>query len=77
MILKEPSEENINMVISLEINKIKERFGEEEADESKKAVENKKIFYLIKNIECIDQKIIIPEESYLYDYTIVFFFIQS
>ena len=70
MILKEPSEENINLMISLEINEIKDRFGEQEADEFKKAVENKKIFCSIKNIEYIDQKIIIPEESYLYDYII-------
>ena len=67
-ILNEPNEEDINIMISMEIKEIKKIFGEKEANEFKKAVENKKIFSSIKNIDYIEQKIYIPEESYLYDY---------
>ena len=67
---KKPNEEDLKIRISMEIKDIKERFGEEEVEEFKKAIKNIKIFHTIKNISHIDDKIYIPEECYLYEYII-------
>ena len=69
-ILKKPNEEDIKMHISMEIRELKDSYGDEEVEEFKKTIENKKIFNTIKNIGFIDDKIYIPEECYLYDYII-------
>ena len=69
-VLKKPKEEKLKIEISMQINEIEEKFGEEEVEEFKKAIENKNIFCSIKNVSYIDNKIYIPEECYLYDYLI-------
>lgn len=69
-ILKKPDEEDLKLEILVAIKEIKEKFGEKEVKEFKKAIENKNIFCSFKNVSYIDNKIYIPEECYLYDYLI-------
>ena len=69
-ILKKPNEEYLKTMASVEIKKIEEQFGKEDAEQFKKAIENKDIFCNFYNIGLIDKKIYIPEECYLYDYII-------
>ena len=69
-ILIKPNEEKLKIRISIEIEEIEKKFGDEEVEQFKKAIENKDIFCTIDNIGYIDDKIYIPEECYLYDYII-------
>ena len=61
-ILKKPNEEYLKTMASVEIKKIEEQFGKEDAEQFKKAIENKDIFCNFYNIGLIDKKIYIPEE---------------